>query len=152
MRQRMREHKITKAAPGTVIRLTRLVVVLLYAVADTGNAVVVRLESNGAAITGSTVGYTAHVAGAAAGLLVGLAALRNRRRERWEAVVRVVSLLVWSTLVGLAVWWNIKGDAVHQSTTQNSEDSETTAAAYFLTPDYSPLGECDFLGRNLGDS
>ena len=148
MRQRVREYKITKAAPGTVIRLMRLIFVLVFAAADIGNAVVVRLQSNAAT---STVGYTAHLAGAVAGLLVGLAALRNRRKERWETVVRVVSLASWLILVGLSIGWNIEGDTLY-SHKHNSTGDVITTTTYFLTPDYSQLWDCDFLGRNLGDS
>ena len=62
-------------------------------------------------------------------------------------MVQLMSLLLCLLLVGLAVWWNIQGDAVYRSVT-NGHNGTT----YFLTPDYSPLAECDFLGRNLGDS
>jgi rhomboid-related protein 1/2/3 len=147
MRKRRRKHKISKAAPGTVIRLMRLLFVLFYAAADTGQAVTVRLHY-GAAST--TVGYTAHLAGAIAGLLVGLVSLKNRKREAWETVVRLVSLMAWLLLAGLAVWWNIQGDSIYAATQGEGEDT-TAARSYFLTEDYSPLEECDFLGRNLGD-
>jgi rhomboid-related protein 1/2/3 len=86
MRKRIRKHKITKTLPGTVIRLLRLVFVVVYAVADIGHAIYLRLADGTGRIT--TVGYTAHFAGAAAGLLVGLPALRNRRQERWERVLQ----------------------------------------------------------------
>jgi rhomboid-related protein 1/2/3 len=86
MRKRIRKHKITKTLPGTVIRLLRLVFVVVYAVADIGHAIYLRLADGTGLIT--TVGYTAHFAGAAAGLLVGLPALRNRREERWEKVLQ----------------------------------------------------------------
>jgi rhomboid-related protein 1/2/3 len=86
MRKRIRRHKITKTLPGTVIRLLRLVFVVVYAVADIGHAIYLRLADGTGRIT--TVGYTAHFAGAAAGLLVGLPALRNRRQERWERVLQ----------------------------------------------------------------
>jgi hypothetical protein len=50
-------------------------------------------------------------------------------------------------LAGLAVWWNVKGNSVYEAVFMKG-DNRTT---YFLTPDNSPLGECDFLSRNLGD-
>lgn len=49
----------------------------------------------------------AHLAGAIAGLLVGINVLRNLRKRTWEKVVWWVSLLAYVVLMTVAIVWNI---------------------------------------------
>merc|ERR1712107_278587 len=58
----------------------------------------------------NTVGYTAHIAGAVAGLVVGFFALENRRVQNWEEKLKVVSFLLTLVLLGSGVFWVVFGD------------------------------------------
>ncbi|XP_063989164.1 rhomboid-related protein 1-like isoform X2 [Diachasmimorpha longicaudata] len=53
------------------------------------------------------IGYDAHLAGALAGLLVGINVLRNLKVTKWERVVWWVSILTYTTLMTAAILWNI---------------------------------------------
>lgn len=53
------------------------------------------------------IGYVAHIAGAGAGLLVGLYILRNLEVQSWERVLCRISALIFIILIGVAVVWNI---------------------------------------------
>ncbi|XP_015114466.1 rhomboid-related protein 2-like [Diachasma alloeum] len=55
------------------------------------------------------VGYDAHLAGALAGLLVGINVLRNLKVKKWETVIWWVSILTYTTLTTAAILWNIFG-------------------------------------------
>jgi hypothetical protein len=94
----------------------------------------------------NTTGYTAHIAGAMAGLVVGFFALENRwqdgtsappalgrRVQRWEVKLKLASCLLTAGLIGAAVLWNVFGDAwygrIHPG------------RAYFLDP-AGPTARC----------
>ncbi|XP_011313673.1 rhomboid-related protein 2-like [Fopius arisanus] len=53
------------------------------------------------------VGYDAHLAGAAAGLLVGINVLRNLKVKKWEKVVWWLSILTYTALMVAGILWNI---------------------------------------------
>ena len=78
----------------------RLLSFLLVAGVDTGVAVYYRHT------TDSRVSYTAHLAGAVAGLLLGLVLLRNLRHQTWERALWWCGLLLFLGLFIGAVVWN----------------------------------------------
>jgi len=51
--------------------------------------------------------YAAHIAGAIAGLLVGIAVLRNLRVSRWETILGYFAILVYILLVAGIILFNI---------------------------------------------
>jgi len=51
--------------------------------------------------------YAAHFGGALAGLLVGILVLRNLEKKKWEKVLWIVGLVVFTILVVFAIAWNI---------------------------------------------
>lgn len=53
------------------------------------------------------IGHTAHFCGAAAGLLVGVLILRNISSNRFERIMQLIALIVYISLMGAAVVWNI---------------------------------------------
>ena len=137
IRERFREGRISLAKGATVYRLMRLLSVLVYTVCDTGFAMYNR-EMNG----GSNTGYLAHLAGAGAGLLVGICVLKNRRQENWEIYLRLLSFLTFSILITLGILWNMRGNEVYQK-------HYNTKYVYFLPPDQRPLYECDYRGQEI---
>ncbi|XP_043239167.1 protein rhomboid-like [Amphibalanus amphitrite] len=80
----------------------RLGILLLLAGTDVGVAIYNRYGTE----TGNKVAYTAHLAGALAGLLMGHVALRNLRLLRWERVLWWVSLVTYLLLVLVMVVFN----------------------------------------------
>lgn len=134
IRQRVREGKISSVQSSTVYRLMRLLSVLIYAVCDTGYAMYSRFVFGA-----GTVGYLAHLAGAAAGLLVGISVLKNRRKETWEIYLRIISTLVIVALAVVSVVWNVEGDTVYQN-------YHHTNRTYFLQPDYTNIHNCSYFG------
>jgi len=76
--------------------------VLLVGLIDLVVTIITR-HTSGEAIT---VGYSAHIAGALAGFLVGVNLIRNFRHERWEGILRVVCLLIWTIGVATTILWN----------------------------------------------
>lgn len=53
------------------------------------------------------IGYVAHLAGAVAGLLVGINILRNLEVERWEKVIWWASIITYFCLMAAAILWNV---------------------------------------------
>ena len=79
----------------------RLMAFLLLAGIDTGIAVYYRyIEKD------TKVGYAAHAAGAAVGLLLGIVVLRNLRVKTWERVMWWFSLLLFLGLFMAAIVYN----------------------------------------------
>ena len=89
----------------------RLIAFLLLAGIDTGIAVYYRYIE-----VDTQVGYAAHAAGAAVGLLLGIVVLRNLRVKTWERVIWWFSLLAFLGLFLAAIIWNavIIGHSVSQ--------------------------------------
>lgn len=52
------------------------------------------------------VGYAAHLAGAIAGLLVGIGVLRDLERQSWENKLWWASVIIFAILILIAVIWN----------------------------------------------
>jgi hypothetical protein len=52
------------------------------------------------------IGYAAHVAGAIAGLLVGINVLRILEVKAWERKVRWASFILYTVLMLVAIIWN----------------------------------------------
>ncbi|KAJ8675416.1 hypothetical protein QAD02_011202 [Eretmocerus hayati] len=53
------------------------------------------------------IGYVAHLAGAIAGLLVGINVLRNLEVQTWEKVVWWASFFIYTALMAAAILWNV---------------------------------------------
>jgi rhomboid-related protein 1/2/3 len=52
------------------------------------------------------IGYAAHLAGAIAGLLVGINVLRNLEIKSWERKVWWASIIMYTALMLAAIIWN----------------------------------------------
>ncbi|XP_019875758.2 rhomboid-related protein 2 [Aethina tumida] len=83
--------------------LAQLAVYLIVAVTDVGTAIynryVLDLDMN--------IGYASHIAGALAGLLVGIYVLRNLNVHRHEQIICYVSMVVYALLMGTCIVWNL---------------------------------------------
>ncbi|XP_034235832.1 rhomboid-related protein 2-like [Thrips palmi] len=80
----------------------QLIVFLLLIVSDVGTAIYNRLHE-----VDDKVGYVAHLAGAIAGLLVGIQVLRNLEVRSWERVIWWASIILYLGLMTAAIVWNI---------------------------------------------
>jgi len=80
-----------------------LLVFLLISVLDVGSAIYSRFTSP----KNQEIGYTAHLAGAIAGLLVGLYCLRNLKVLPWEKKLWWGALILYFLLMGSMILWNI---------------------------------------------
>lgn len=80
----------------------QLVVFLLLIVSDVGTAIYNRLHE-----VDDRVGYVAHLAGAVAGLLVGIQVLRNLEVRSWERVLWWAAIFLYFGLMLTAIVWNI---------------------------------------------
>ncbi|GLG99129.1 hypothetical protein R5R35_012168 [Gryllus longicercus] len=85
--------------------LLQLVVFFILTASDIGTAIYNRyiLEDG----QRDRIGYAAHLAGALAGLLVGINVLRNLQVKRWEKVMWWISLITYCALMLAAIIWNI---------------------------------------------
>lgn len=83
-------------------RWVQLVLCLVVTVADVSYAL---WDSYGSSVQSNT-GHMAHLAGAVAGLLVGINMLRNLKLRRWERVCWWVSLFVYATLILVGIILN----------------------------------------------
>uniref|UniRef100_F1L8L5 Rhomboid-related protein 1 n=1 Tax=Ascaris suum TaxID=6253 RepID=F1L8L5_ASCSU len=72
-------------------RLIRLIVISTYFILDIGSAVYRRLQTDEC----DRVSYTAHIAGAVTGLLMGIALLYNLKVLKWERALMIASLSVY---------------------------------------------------------
>ncbi|XP_037077150.1 protein rhomboid-like [Pollicipes pollicipes] len=84
------------------LALVRLGLLLLLASTDIGVAIYNRYATG----PDQKVAYTAHLAGAVAGLLIGHVALRNLRLLRWERVLWWISLVTFLLLVLIMAVFN----------------------------------------------
>ena len=89
--------------------LCRILLVLVVAVSDIGvfiyNVYIAPADMSGGTVL--PVGYTAHVFGAIAGLLVGIMGLKNLRVERHETYIWYVSFFIFFILITTAIVWSI---------------------------------------------
>ncbi|XP_066589873.1 rhomboid-related protein 2 isoform X2 [Prorops nasuta] len=81
----------------------QLLVFLVITSVDVGQAIYNRYVAD----TNDQVGYVAHLAGAVAGLLVGINVLRNLEVKTWEKAVWWASIVTYSVLMTAAILWNI---------------------------------------------
>ena len=58
----------------------------------------------------TNVSYSAHIAGAMAGLLLGVALLENRRVVRWEVKLKKVTVSLYLLFLLAGVLWHIVSD------------------------------------------
>ncbi|OXU25961.1 rhomboid-related protein 3 isoform X2 [Nasonia vitripennis] len=81
----------------------QLLVFLVVTSVDVGQAIYTRYVLE----TTNQIGYVAHLAGAIAGLLVGINILRNLEVQTWEKVVWWASFVTYTALMAAAILWNI---------------------------------------------
>ncbi|XP_077256193.1 rhomboid-4 isoform X4 [Temnothorax americanus] len=81
----------------------QLLVFLVITSVDVGQAVYNRYVLD----TNDQIGYVAHLAGAVAGLLVGINILRNLEIQTWEKVVWWASMFTYTGLMTAAILWNV---------------------------------------------
>ena len=58
---------------------------------------------------GSTTSYAGHAFGAAAGAMIGLFLLKNRKVEDWEVIFQWVSFGLFGLILCILVLWHIIG-------------------------------------------
>lgn len=80
----------------------QLLVFLVITVVDVGQAIYNRISGNL-----DQIGYVAHLAGAIAGLLVGINILRNLEVKTWEKVLWWASFVTYLFLMVGAIMWNV---------------------------------------------
>ncbi len=89
--------------------LCRILLVAIVAVSDIGvyiyNVYIAPSDVTGAGVL--PVGYTAHISGATAGLLVGIMGLKNLRWERHEKYIWAVSAFIFFVLISTAIIWSV---------------------------------------------
>ncbi|XP_015114485.1 rhomboid-related protein 2 isoform X2 [Diachasma alloeum] len=83
----------------------QLCVFVVITTVDVGQAVYNRYVLG----TQDQIGYVAHLAGAIAGLLVGINVLRNLEVQTWEKAVWWASIFTYTALMTAAILWNIFG-------------------------------------------
>jgi len=98
--ERVKENKAVSQSLNPIIRWIRLLFVLLFTFLDIGLAVY-NYYSN--VDTGTS--YMGHIMGAAAGLLLGIVMLENRKVERWETKLKYLCIATYlSFLIGTILW------------------------------------------------
>ncbi|KAK3918459.1 Rhomboid-related protein 3 [Frankliniella fusca] len=88
----------------------QLLVFLLLIISDVGTAIYNRLhevDDRASLHFNFHVGYVAHLAGAVAGLLVGIQVLRNLEVRSWERVIWWASIILYFGLMITAIVWNV---------------------------------------------
>lgn len=101
---RRRKSKAVSQSLNPLIRLARLLFVITFTLFDVGYI----LYNHYSGITTNT-SHMGHLAGALAGLMVGLVALENRKVEEWEVKLKGVSILLYICLLLAAVLWHLIG-------------------------------------------
>lgn len=132
IRPRLRENKTAKATHGTLIRMLKLTAVLAFAVVDTGMAIYNKHMYDHE----NTTGYTAHIAGALSGLVVGLMVLKNRKVQTWEIWLRLGCVLITGTFLAVTILWNTAGDTMYNALYPGQK--------YFLHQNQLADGNCLF--------
>ncbi|XP_051168874.1 rhomboid-related protein 2 [Leptopilina boulardi] len=79
----------------------QLLVFIVVTGVDVGQAIYNRYND-----VNNQIGYVAHLAGAIAGLLVGINILRNLEVQRWEKVIWWISIITYTALMAVAIFWN----------------------------------------------
>ena len=83
----------------------QLIVFLLFCGTDFGVAIYRHANNQN-----DNVGYLAHLCGALAGLLVGIAVLRNLKVELWEKKLSCIAVTVFSCLMLSAITFHLFND------------------------------------------
>ncbi|XP_063388637.1 rhomboid-related protein 2 isoform X3 [Cydia fagiglandana] len=83
--------------------IIQLLVFLLLAAVDIGTAVYDRYWGVGV----TNIGYVAHLAGAIAGLLVGIGVLRNLEKRKWEKRLWLAAVITYCSLMLAGILANI---------------------------------------------
>lgn len=81
----------------------QLLVFIVITSVDVSQAIYSRYVSS----TPNQVGYVAHLAGAVAGLLVGINILRNLEVKTWEKAVWWASVFIYTALMTTAIFINV---------------------------------------------
>jgi len=118
--------RIKKVVHKPITRVIRIVFLSVLTLHDIGFAIYVRIYD-----PENRTGFTGHLCGAIAGLLVGVFILENRRVQTWEKWVGGISFAVYLGLVIFAIVWNIFGNSWSTDFFPSSD------------PDlYQPYGRC----------
>eukprot|EP00092_Neocalanus_flemingeri_P000928 GFUD01000987.1.p1 GENE.GFUD01000987.1~~GFUD01000987.1.p1 ORF type:complete len:434 (-),score=96.97 GFUD01000987.1:48-1175(-) len=102
LRQRMRNKKVSSPTFGKVVRVGRVLVVGGILCVDAVTAISSSLSGEV-----NTTSYTAHVAGVAMGMLVGVVMLKNRRVQFWEQWLRAACCVLAGTFILVMIVVNI---------------------------------------------
>ena len=107
-------------------RWLKLFIVILYVIIDLAMAVWRREQQK--------VSYAAHVAGACAGLGVGIIVLKNRKVETWEIKLKNACIVACVLIYAVLVFWNIFKDYLEEehvlslTTKENSNNDQEKIA------------------------
>ncbi|KAA3681718.1 rhomboid-related protein 1/2/3 [Paragonimus westermani] len=82
--------------------VVRLILIILLGGGDTGLAIYARFKNPHA----SRVGFSAHLGGFVAGVLLGIPILRNLEVEKWEKVCFWVCIVLYTCFVAAAILFN----------------------------------------------
>ncbi|VDN03966.1 unnamed protein product [Thelazia callipaeda] len=87
-------------------RLFRLLTISTYVVLDIASTIYRRLQSDAC----DRISYTAHIAGAVTGILMGIIILHNLKVLYWERILMIISLFLFATifvfLIAMAIFMN----------------------------------------------
>ena len=81
----------------------RLIGLLVFGGTDIGVAIYGRYTSD----SDNRTSYSAHIAGALAGFLIGINVLHNLKVKRWETILGWFALIIYILLMGFAIIFNI---------------------------------------------
>ena len=93
------------------VRFLRLLLVILYAVIDTGWAIYRRYNHNSEK-SYQKISVVAHLSGAVAGLLVGIIVLKNRKVHTWEIKLKILCIITYAIFIGGCILWNVMADSI----------------------------------------
>ncbi|KAG5446933.1 Rhomboid- protein 2 [Clonorchis sinensis] len=82
--------------------VVRLFLILLLAGSDTGLAIYARYKNP----LGTRVGFSAHLGGFVAGILLGIPILRNLQVEKWEKVCFWICIVIFACFITAAILFN----------------------------------------------
>ena len=112
---------------GSYVRSCRLVIVVVYMIIDTIFAVIRRFKPT----SDQQVSFTAHLAGAIAGLLIGIIVLKNRKVHAWELKLKIFCIISFGIFILSCLFWNVSADDIY---------SKINNGTYYLeSKDYTSL-------------
>ena len=59
------------------------------------------------------VSFTAHLAGAIAGLLIGIIVLKNRKVHAWELKLKIFCIISFGIFILSCLFWNVSADDIY---------------------------------------